>query len=257
MKKLISWILVCLFLINCMTFTISANEMNATEMSEVEKLTSYVEAIERELEMAGGSVNIGFDRLISELKLKKATLTDESEIANAERLISIAESQKAQYNQLKSGVAPCGGYVPVYSEAVSAVIAVFGYEGCLLSAELLMHAVDNTNPYSSYNNPLYIDRVRHSEVVYNIKNNLFSGGDRFGSSSFEPEAGNVIKMDLYYSIHSFSYYATSNTGGEFVLHDYYDFALGDYEGVAGIAIDTMWLAQQYGAITPFNINILV
>ena len=39
------------------------------------------------------------------------------------------------------------------------------------------------------------------------------------------------------------------------LRDYYDYASGDYNGMEGIAVNAMYLAQQSGAIVPYNVLI--
>ena len=37
--------------------------------------------------------------------------------------------------------------------------------------------------------------------------------------------------------------------------NYYDYASGDYNGMEGIAVNAMYLAQQSGAIVPYNVLI--
>ncbi|MDR2996363.1 MAG: hypothetical protein LBV11_21605 [Bacillus cereus] len=69
--------------------------------------------------------------------------------------------------------------------------------------------------------------------------NIKSGSkDTSGSASFENQ-GTVVQKDLYYAIHKFNYSYVRNTG-KYTLTDRYDISYGDYNGIAGVAIDTMW-----------------
>ena len=65
-------------------------------------------------------------------------------------------------------------------------------------------------------------------------------------------SGNVAQKDLYYAIHAFSW---TKSGGFVTLRDRYDFAPGDYNGIAGTAVNTMYLAQQAGVLVPFYLSI--
>ena len=40
-----------------------------------------------------------------------------------------------------------------------------------------------------------------------------------------------------------------------IRDSYYDYASGDYNGMEGIAVNAMYLAQQSGAIVPYNVLI--
>lgn len=68
--------------------------------------------------------------------------------------------------------------------------------------------------------------------------------------------GTKTQQDLYYAIHYFDYTFIS-ASRTFMLADIYDFAYGDYEGIAGAAIDTMWTAQLIGVLVPYNVVIIV
>lgn len=78
-------------------------------------------------------------------------------------------------------------------------------------------------------------------------------GSLNGDAKF-PNEGNVLEKDLYYAIHKFNYTFNPSTR-IFSLSDRYDFAYGDYSGIAGAAIDTMYLAQLNGVLVPFYTTI--
>lgn len=132
--------------------------------------------------------------------------------------------------------------------AVSAVKAWFNYNGYLLSAELLTHARENKVHNSLYT-PINGYRVKQSPVYSKImKLSSRSGTDAF------PNSGTVAQRDLYYAIHKFSW---SKHNNKLTIIDKYDFEKGKYAGIAGVAVNAMYEAQQQGVITPFGIKITI
>ena len=49
---------------------------------------------------------------------------------------------------------------------------------------------------------------------------------------------------------------TSSTTKTVTVKDRYDYATGDYTGIAGIAINTMVQAQNFGVIVPYYVRII-
>ncbi len=113
-----------------------------------------------------------------------------------------------------------------------------------MAAELLTHALANNDLDSIYV-PINKDIMYESEVFTKIVN----GNSTYGTSAF-PNQGNTSDKDLYNAIHSF-YYSKSESGRTVVIQDRYDFAKGEYNSIAGIAVDTMVAAQDAGTIVPF------
>lgn len=92
--------------------------------------------------------------------------------------------------------------------------------------------------------------------VSEIRGQMFGSTAQSGSSAFEYDTTSVATMDLYYVMHA-SNYSTNIMDRIVTISDRYDFALGDYNGIAGAAIDTMYMAQAYGAIVPFMLIVTV
>lgn len=134
--------------------------------------------------------------------------------------------------------------------AVVSVIAYFNNKGYSLSKELLVHATQNSNKYSTYK-PVNGSVVK----LLSIFRNIALGSSTSGSSSF-PNQGSTAERDCYYAIHAFRYTKSSSSSRSVTVKDYYDFAKGDYSGPAGIAVDAMYNAQINGSIVPFHVEIL-
>ncbi|MGY3776543.1 hypothetical protein [Helcococcus sueciensis] len=138
----------------------------------------------------------------------------------------------------------------IYSTAVSAVISWFNAQGYVLSAELLTHARDNTS-YNSLYVPYNGRRVIQSPVYKNIVQQSSTS-----SKGVFPNSGTVVQRDLFYSIHEFHW--SKHNYGNVTIIDKYDFSKDlNYEtsSIAGVAIRTMYEAQQHGVITPYGIKI--
>jgi hypothetical protein len=115
-------------------------------------------------------------------------------------------------------------------------------------AELLAHMDENTTYGATYH-PYFGTRVTSSPVYGQI----MLGSVTNGTGAFT-STGNVFQKDLYYGIHNFYWKKESNV---FTLHDVYDYALGDYDGMQEIAVNTMYLAQQAGELVPFLNEIII
>lgn len=141
------------------------------------------------------------------------------------------------------------------SAAVATVIAYFNAQGYYLSAELLTHARSNSTVNSTYS-PSYGYKCNGSPLLAQIWN----GSSVSGTGSF-PKSGTATDLDdLYYAIHAFSYTKTYGSGlnsSYMTVTDRYDYATGDYTGVGGVAVNTMYQAQQAGILVPYIVSIRV
>lgn len=252
-NKILSIILVVVLLFSN-SFAVHAADINGrTDIQDTEKaLESVINEIEENLEMQGSSVCDGLDQAVAMLEREKEQSTDEEEKVKIQALIDTTQELKGEYISYSNGIAPLGVENPVYSPMVAAVASFFSINGYRLSYELLVHARDNNQLNSTYV-PVYGDRIKASDVTGRI---MASNKDSSGSAAFE-NSGNAVEKDLYYAIHNFNY-TFKKVGHTFTLTDRYDYALsGEYTGVAGIAIDKMFEAQQMHVLVPYYVKITI
>lgn len=133
--------------------------------------------------------------------------------------------------------------------AVAAVIGYFRNKNYKLASELLIHATVNTNKNSTYS-PTNGSRVKSHSVFVKIAN-----GSKTNGSDIFTNTGGTASKDCYYALHSFNYSKPTSSSKLVNISDYYDYASGDYNGMEGIAVNAMYLAQQSGAIVPYNVLI--
>ncbi len=139
-----------------------------------------------------------------------------------------------------------GSFHAVYSPAVAAVIAYFNNKGYKLAAELLAHARDNNSNGSSYT-PIYKSIALDTREVRRI----MQGPNGASSSSFD-NYGSTNDVDSYYAIHLFNYY---KNGRSLSITDLYNYEQANEISISGVAIDTMYWAEQMGVIVPYNVVI--
>ncbi|WP_288589354.1 hypothetical protein [Thomasclavelia spiroformis] len=138
-----------------------------------------------------------------------------------------------------------------HSTNVSAVVAWFGMQGYLLSADLLVHMKMNKKLNSYYTPASHLlQKVTNSSRFLRIRDaKKTSGSDAF------PNSGSVGERDCYYAIHKFNFSKPSANSRQVTITDTYDYdSTKNYEGIAGIAINAMYKAQQDGYLTPFKIK---
>lgn len=236
---------VVLFLSNsCITYA-------AENVVEAEVMKEDMEIIEEELRQKDTSVCNELEEIISDLENKKNQTTDKYEIEKIQALIDTTNELKGDYLSYSDGIAPIGVTNPIYSPMVAAVIAYFGSCGYELSCELLIHARDNNRLDSVYS-PVNGNRINASGVVGRLKSGKNSTS---GSGVFE-NTGSTVEKDLYYAIHCFNYTFDAQKH-IFTLTDRYDYAFSDeYTGVAGVAVNEMFLAQQNGVLVPYYVKIV-
>lgn len=232
MKKIISLLLTIVTLMS-----VSATAF-AGQTSSTNEAAQAIALIEEELAESNTSV-------IAELTEMKSRMTDSAQIAVIDDMIE-------EYAAYQNGTlaVPYGSFHIVYSPAVSAVVAYFNQQGYVLSAELLAHAKDNDmldSAYTPSNGALMLQTTKYAELC---SNDLTSGTANF------VKTGATVDDDFYYAIHACSY--TKDTEANTItVTDRYDFAPNDWSDIQGVAVDTMYNAQEAGVIVPFQITITV
>lgn len=119
-----------------------------------------------------------------------------------------------------------------------------------------MTAYTNLNPntvYYPYFGYVVVETTTYATVRYKVLEYLYYG-IYIGSEPVEFNLkGYIHDDDLYYALHGCTY--AWNYSPIITFRDYYDFAPGRYDGLAGIAVNTMWMAQEFGTIVPFYVYI--
>lgn len=246
MKKKFKAFISCLLAVLMLVPTTVA--FAATPTSENEQLAKNIVAIEDELAANDTDVVTELSDMIAEYKAMLNNPDENIDVDNVQSLISTLEEMLDEYQMYKAGVSTYKFHV-IYSPAVAAVVAYFKVQGYSLAAELLTHAKDDTKLNSNYY-PTNGSRVRQSSVFKSIA----SGTKTSGSGEFK-NSGTTVDKDLYYAIHFFNFTKSSASSRTVTIRDRYDFAPGDYSDIAGIAVDTMYKAQQAGVIIPYYVNI--
>ena len=163
---------------------------------------------------------------------------DKNQIDKLNSLIEACEKLLNDYSSEES-VSTCANQP---NAAVSMVVAYFSNKNYYLSRELLLHATMNTNKKSTYV-PNYGYVLKSTNTIKKIANGASTKGSSVFNSTSTPAEGDVTKTK-----------ASSKT---VKVSDYYDYGSGDYDGLAGIAVDAMKNAQKNGSIVPFKVSITV
>lgn len=122
--------------------------------------------------------------------------------------------------------------------------------GYVLSAQLLVHAKENDvldSAYTPSNTALMTQTTKYAELC---GNDLTSGTANF------VKTGITVDDNFYYAIHACSY-TKDMVNNTITVTDRYDFAPNDWSDIHGVAVDTMYEAQQAGIIVPFWITMTV
>ena len=213
---------------------------------QIEENMKYIEEY---LVANGTSVEDEMLKFIALLQLKLSTANKGNQDKFRD-LINVSQSLLDDYSNYKNDVITRGGYHPVLSPAVAAIVTFFSASGYYLSAELLVHAKDNNILDSTYY-PGFGSNVLYSSVTTSIRSSNATSG-----SNAYPNSGSTVEKDLYYAIHRFSW--EKNYNNQITIKDRYDYDVTqNYAGIQGVATDTMYLAQTLGVIVPFQVRIIV
>lgn len=258
MKKFYKFIglltgIVCFFDMSNLSYAHYTQENVVQTDNEIKlQMEQTIQMIEADLEKQNSSVLNELDIAIEFLEQEKSNSLTEEEADKLQALIDTAQELRNSYYLYSIGITPFGVSHPYYTPAVAAVASFFSSSGYLLAFELLIHAEENDDSGSTYR-PVYGDRILRSLVIKQIMKNL---QDVSGSASFE-KGETIIDNDLYYAIHAFNY-EFKYPPRVLTLTDTYDFEKNDrYEGIAGTAVDTMYIAQMLGVLVPYTVVITV
>lgn len=243
----------------------SVSAFAATEKTNVTTSEQQVSTVQNEITSLENNLKANNTDVISELKrqtsdyqTKLTNVASTEERSKIGRLITATENLIRNYSNYKqsqsSDNAIRSSSNSSYSAAVAAVVAYFEANNYNLSAELLTHASDNDTAGSEYD-PVYGYLCGDSPVTLGIWNSSghFSGSGLFPKNAFASAEIN----DLYYAIHKFNYKKHISSSGSYLeISDKYDYAQqSEYTGVAGVAVQKMYEAQQAGVIVPYQIII--
>jgi hypothetical protein len=256
MKKIrvICSLLLIIALVSQNATALAMTDIEASNTLTINKeLEKNIALIEQDLNNQGSDIETGLRDFILLLEQEKNNTNNAEDINKLKRLINTINSLlddyvNYEYNTNMADSISAKVSNPVYTVAIAAAITWFSNNGYLLSAELLAHMQENTTYMSTYH-PYYGTRVLASPLMGQI----MMGSASHGSDVFE-NSGTTQQKDLYYSIHSFYWKKTTS---EFTLHDVYDYAAGDYDGIQEIAVNTMYLAQEAGELTPYLNEIII
>lgn len=100
--------------------------------------------------------------------------------------------------------------------------------------------------------PVYGYYVQSSKVFRTISR----GTATSGSSTFLCK-GTTREKDLYYAIHKYNCRKANSSTLVVKISDLYDYSKSnEYTGVAGVAINTMYKAQEAGYLTKYYVKVM-
>ena len=251
MSKRIKRILaICMLLLACFStcsFADCKTPVNSQEKSTKLKCLEVIAAIEEELEAMGTTVEDELLDFYTNLEKDQVWLNGQQSVQTMKSPLEKTEYIVSEIYKIKNTKEPVRttALESYYIGLTGTIIAWFNVKGYILSAELLNHALNNTTINSFYY-PTYGSRVGNSSTYWNLRNNATG---QSGSGEFA-NFGSSAEKDLYYAIHSFTWYRHA---GQFIVRDVYDFA-SDYSNwgsISGIAVNLMYEAQQYGVLKPY------
>ncbi len=214
--------------------------------AQEQTLETEIVAIENALAAMGTDVVSELEKQKNgyESALVERALTDDERL-QAQELILMTDDLIFQYQER---LGDKKGWLKdnfIYLQAIASVVAYFIANEYYLSAELLTHMQYN-NQLDSVYRPFNVENVPLSSVTEGIR----ASKELQGSSRF-PKAGTAKEVDLFYSVHQFSY-AKFDGGETVVIYDRYDYAPdGKFELFDNIPIQVMYAAQEAGVLVPY------
>ncbi|MGS5022292.1 hypothetical protein [Paenibacillus sp. JJ1683] len=231
-----------------------SNQLSNAQVQK--KLTENIDSVEKYMESQGTSVLKELEKEKARLEslLDKETspegkvqLTDL--IQSYTKNIAEYENYLSQGNKSEGEFSKSGVQDPVLSPAVSTVIAYFNVRQYYLAAELLTYAKDRST--GGQYTPYFAGQTYGTSEYARLRNKVqVSGPSGSGSATFSK--GSTTKDDdLYYALHKYNY---SWKNGSITITDRYDYDVNpEYNGIAGTAVNTMYLAQTLGVIVPYTV----
>ncbi len=219
---------------------------------------SMVDAVENNLQQQGSSIEI---ELQEQIDYYNQLLNDAIEESNEERqakIISLIETTYellAEYNEYSLMIKNLNSENEfnlmeiTYNVVVSAAIGYFNMYDYVLSAELLTHARDNNDIYSTYE-PEHGYLVAQSPKYDIIK----SAQTEYGTITFS-NGNTSVESDLHYALNAVEYRKTQSNSW-IVIFDIYDFERNDNpQGLVDWVVNEIYNAQTAGDIIPYYVQI--
>lgn len=231
-----------------------SNQLSDAQVQQ--KLTENINSIEKYMESQGTSVLKELEKEKERLEtlLDKETSPDgkvqlTNLIQSYTKNIKEYENYLSQGKSSQGGISTSGVYDSVLSPAVSTVIAYFNVRQYYLAAELLTYAKDRST--GGQYTPFFASQTNGTSEYVRLRNKVQSSGPS-GSGSATFSKGSTTKdNDLYYALHKYNY---SWKNGSVTITDRYDYDVNpEYNGIAGTAVNTMYLAQTLGVIVPYTV----
>lgn len=214
---------------------------------EIVEMNDTISDIENILQKKGTNIISALEKQKEEYLCYFANC-EEEEKEQIRDIIVTTDSLINDYKNYQNRNIMKGKYHGTYSPLVAAAISYFNANNCKLAAELLTHAKDN-DTYLSFYSPKNINEIEETETFTAISNgNEISGNGIYSKSESE---------DLYYALRRFSYTKTKVNSRTVTINDVYDFAPNNGDGFEGTILDSMYKAQEYGVIVPFNVEIKI
>ena len=255
-KKLVVCFALVLLLFSCNVMSVFAEEMEEITQEELQFIEETTTMINTDLWNNNTFVEYELNSLIEEVNDLGA---DGEEYAR--RLEEIRDEYLYEYDEVETVNMVGFGFVRIriLRIAVASIIAWFRHKGCYLAAELLTFAKYNNDTSTEYI-PYYGYIVKNTSGYSDI----ISKEEESDSYTFESRSGKY-NADAYYSLHTVNYEKEFDfdTNGDLILTqlniaDVYDFNYSrQYSGIAGAAVNTMYIAQRVGVITPYNVLISI
>lgn len=242
------------------SFAMVSNLTNENET--IAEQTEFISEMEASLEEAGTTVESEISSLIINYEGVLASLTDPSEIEKVQALIDSATEllesytlyQEKTHDQVldsPKSKRTLQRAASIHDVAIAAIVSYFTLANYPMSTEFLLHAQANNVTDSTYTPTM--GNIYASSVTTDVKNQA-NRGIQYGNAEYPKSASAAAQKDLYFAIHGFSWERIY--GNLVLIKDRYDFAPGDpYDGLAQTAVNAMFIAQQAGALTPFQVRI--
>ena len=253
MKKIIFKILtVCLvFLLTFACFS-GKNVIHLVEAEDnVNQRFEAIEMIEDELNARGTSIAEELEDQITYYQQLLDEAETERSYNNLTKLINTTYQLLAEYQAFKIDMDQNSSseILATNNLTVTAAIAYFNSNEYVLSAELLTHASENQNIYSTYI-PEHGYLIRQS-LQYNT---MVSQSGEYGTVTFST-TNTTIQADLHYALNAVEYRKTQSNSF-IVVFDIYDFAYNSApQGLVDWVVNLIYEAQEEGEIVPYYVEI--
>ena len=224
----------------------------ANAEDDVNRKFEAIEIIEDELDMRGTSVAEELESQITYYRQLLDEAETERSYNNLTRLLNTTYQLLAEYQLFKNNIdqSSLGETLATNTLIVTAAIAYFNANEYLLSAELLTHASDNQDIYSTYV-PEHGYLIRQSSQY----NTMLEQSEEYDTLVFST-TNTTVQADLHYALNAVEYRKTQSNS-LIVVFDIYDFAYNSApQGLVDWVVNLIYEAQEAGEIVPYYVEIV-